>query len=190
MENSPPLLDPHRLPPTPPTIWECLLALAAAGIALLALGLLLSITPRPDDGPAAPGPKPSPTAGSAIVPIKTTTMQTLEEAVAALGQRLATQARAGETTLNPLEKVDASRGCPMGRTAIGNPPAGQVRLFKMRINKDGADQGGAYWGINLGAGDMYCATDYTTYQAYTRAHSRVEAAANLGLGLTHLSRRR
>lgn len=117
-------------------------------------------------------------------------MQTLDEAVTALSQRLATQARAGETTLDPLEKVDCSRGCPNGRTALGSAPTGRVRLFKMRINKDGADQGGAYWGINLGAGDMYCATDYTAYQAYTRAHSRVEAAANLGLGLTHLSRRR
>lgn len=68
MENHPPLLDPYGPPPTPPTTWDCVLALAAAGIALVAIGLILSFSPRPDDGPAAPGPKPSPMAGSAIVP--------------------------------------------------------------------------------------------------------------------------
>lgn len=90
-----------------------------------------------------------------------------------------------------FERVDCSRGAPMGRPSLGEIlPLRKIRLFKVRLDVSGYDDGGAYWGLNYNdvVGDVYCATDDTYYQRFTRADSRKEAAEKLGI--TELLRRK
>ena len=78
-----------------------------------------------------------------------------------------------------FEKVDCSRGAPMGRASWGSPQYKRnVRLFKVRLDSGGYDDGGAYWGS---PGTLYCAAEGEAYRAFVRAKSRVEAADELGI---------
>ena len=111
------------------------------------------------------------------------TPQTLDQAVQALSAKWAAAADAG--TINPLANVGSSYGALMGRTSYGTTPAAKVRLFAFRLDSGGYDKGGAYWGVGAA---MYCATDGTSYVAYTRAASRAAAAVALGLQPAQLAR--
>lgn len=82
--------------------------------------------------------------------------------------------------------VDCSRGAPMGRSNYGQPQRkGGVSLFKVRLDKGGYDDGGAYWGFPC---DIYCAVEDDTYRAFVRAKTRREAAEKLGV--TYFLRRK
>lgn len=69
-------------------------------------------------------------------------------------------------------------GAPMGRkedTNLDDSPK-SVRLFKVRINGGGYDDGGAYWGVGA---PIYCAIDQDGAQQFVRAMNREQAAFKL-----------
>lgn len=85
-----------------------------------------------------------------------------------------------------FDKVDCSRGAPMGRLTQEErtAPARSVRLFKVRLDSGGYDDGGAYWGF---PGDLFCAQG-NELQLFARANSRREAAEKMGLNNVVLRR--
>ena len=85
--------------------------------------------------------------------------------------------------------VDCSRGAPMGRSeygadTIGSQPARAVRLFRVRLDSGGYDDGGAYWGAGQ---PLYCAKG-EDYQRFVRAWSRYDAAVALSIPDSVLAR--
>ena len=88
---------------------------------------------------------------------------------------------------NQFEKVDCSRGAPMGRYSMGEPqacPDSAISLFRVILYGD-YDDGGAYWGSSLSAGPLYCAQG-PNYRAFTRACGRPAAARQLRIPSTKL----
>lgn len=91
--------------------------------------------------------------------------------------------------MTQFNKVDISRGAPMGRKSFGAIPeeSKSVSLFKVKLDSGGYDDGGAYWGLSgaywgLSGASLYCArSDDGAYQGFTRANSRLEAAIQLKL---------
>ena len=83
-------------------------------------------------------------------------------------------------------EVNSSRGAPMGRStsSLGETPKG-VRLFKVRLDSGGYDDGGAYWGF---PNNLWCAQCPEGGQEFTRASNRLVAAAQLDLPNNLLSR--
>jgi hypothetical protein len=84
-------------------------------------------------------------------------------------------------------------GAPMGRHESRIPtaalPARSVRLYRVRINAGGYDDGGAYWGIGE---PLYCAEaciGENDYRQFTRACSRSAAAQKLSIPPYALIRR-
>lgn len=79
--------------------------------------------------------------------------------------------------------VDCKHGAPMGRASYGSIqecfPC-SVRLFRVNLDSQGYDDGGAYWGIGqplwcaIGEHDTGCQS-----RAFTRAGSREEAIVEL-----------
>jgi hypothetical protein len=85
-------------------------------------------------------------------------------------------------TMSQMLKVDCKHGAPMGRSSSGDAPKGRVRLYWVKLDSGGYDDGGAYWGL----GDrLYCAegesADGNGYRRFTRASDRNQAAGKLGL---------
>ncbi len=74
--------------------------------------------------------------------------------------------------------VNSMYGAPMGRREYHSPPTGKVRLYRVRINSGGYDDGGAYWGTGQ---PLYCAegVDDDEYREFVRAWTREEAAEKL-----------
>ena len=87
---------------------------------------------------------------------------------------------------NQFPSVDSHRGAPMGRptSKLGETPKG-VRLFKVRLDAGGYDDGGAYWGLS---NNIWCAQCPEGGQEFTRASSRISAAAKLHLSNGRLAR--
>lgn len=88
-----------------------------------------------------------------------------------------------------FSKVNSQRGAPMGRASYGSIPEcfpRSVRLFRVNIDSQGYDDGGAYWGIGqplwcaIGEHDTGCQS-----RAFVRAKSRESAivALNIECGL-------
>jgi hypothetical protein len=76
--------------------------------------------------------------------------------------------------MSQMPNVSSKYGAPMGRDQGDSQVPGRwVRLFRVRINKGGYDDGGAYWGIGQ---PLYCATDDQYYTQYVRALDRQSAA--------------
>ncbi len=91
---------------------------------------------------------------------------------------------------NPqLPHVNSKYGAPMGRNSFGNPTDDDrsVRLFKVNIDSQGYDEGGAYWGISCNGHHLWCAmeipeeTGELEYINFVRAGTRNGAAFKLGL---------
>lgn len=85
-----------------------------------------------------------------------------------------------------LEKVNCRYGAPMGRHEFGLPQNCErrtVRVFRIRIDSGGYDEGGAYWGIGE---PLYCATDGGDYRRFIRASNRVHACLLLDLAPVQL----
>ena len=74
----------------------------------------------------------------------------------------------------------------MGRPTapLGATPKG-IRLFKVRLDSGGYDDGGAYWGL---PDDLWCAQCPEGGQEFTRASNRLVAAAKLSLSNDMLAR--
>lgn len=87
-----------------------------------------------------------------------------------------------------FEKVNCSRGAPMGRHRYGYAPdaGGKIRLFRVRLDAGGYDDGGAYWGIGE---PLYCACDQGgEYREFTRAASRRAARDAMNIDNSQLAR--
>lgn len=76
-------------------------------------------------------------------------------------------------------KVNCQYGAPMGRS---ESPLGEgvrsVRVFRVRINSGGYDDGGAYWGIGK---PLYCAQCDEGGRRFVRAYTRGQAIAALNI---------
>jgi hypothetical protein len=93
--------------------------------------------------------------------------------------------------------VESSRGAPMGRMRYGiasAQPPHSVRLFIVRIDSGGYDDGGAYWGIGM---PLWCAVGTVErdesgididYRDFVRADDRRQACNLLGLRASQLIR--
>jgi len=77
-----------------------------------------------------------------------------------------------------FDRVDSSRGAPMGRFGSDESPTGRIRLFRVRLDSGGYDDGGAYWGHGA---PLYCASNGRGYLRCIRANTRKEAAQLLGI---------
>lgn len=64
----------------------------------------------------------------------------------------------------------------MGRACFGVPDQAEnkIRVFMVRLDSGGYDDGGAYWGFGQ---SLYCATDGADYRQFTRANGRLSAIA-------------
>ncbi len=82
--------------------------------------------------------------------------------------------------MKQFNDVNTSRGAPMGRphahTLDVTPKS--VRLFKVRLDSGGYDDGGAYWGTGQ---TLWCARDSQGAEQFVRASTRIAAAASLGI---------
>lgn len=81
-----------------------------------------------------------------------------------------------------FEKVGNKYGAPMGRRDFGTleNAEGKIRLFRVRLDGGGYDDGGAYWGLKAGRW-LYCATDGADYRQFMRAAGRSHAALLLNI---------
>lgn len=81
-----------------------------------------------------------------------------------------------------FENVSSKYGAPMGRVSAPDLDTSphSVRLFAVRLDSGGYDDGGAYWGYG-GAGGLYCARDKDGSEQFTRAPSRESAALLLNI---------
>lgn len=87
-----------------------------------------------------------------------------------------------------FENVSAKHGAPMGRRHTGSGmiailPASSIRLFRVKLDSGGYDDGGAYWGIESVGKLLYCAQaleyiegEDVHLQLFVRAKDRKEAA--------------
>jgi hypothetical protein len=83
--------------------------------------------------------------------------------------------------MKQFENVSSRYGAPMGRSESGYLETDEprfVRLFRVRIDAGGYDDGGAYWGIGE---PIYCAIDDDGNRQFVRAPSRTRAALALGI---------
>lgn len=73
--------------------------------------------------------------------------------------------------------VDGKYGAPMGRREYNDGDySAKVRLFRVKLDSGGYDQGGAYWGT---PSNLYCATDGAGFRVFVRAESREAAKAKV-----------
>ena len=84
-----------------------------------------------------------------------------------------------------LPLVDMRRGVPMGYHNDTTAPAGKLRLVHVPLVDGGYLPNGTYFGH---PSNIYCATDAVQHWRFTRAASRAEAAAKLGLTDSQLLR--
>lgn len=85
--------------------------------------------------------------------------------------------------------VSTRYGAPMGRHSFGtleNVAPRKLRLFRVRLDSGGYDDGGAYWGH--GGGSVWCATDGADFFQTCRAGSRERAALELEIAPDYLDR--
>jgi len=77
-----------------------------------------------------------------------------------------------------LPKLNCKYGAPMGRPSHAHPAnAYKVYVSEVRIDSQGYDRGGAYWGIG---GPLFWVTDATgEFSYFLRACSRKDAIMTL-----------
>lgn len=85
-----------------------------------------------------------------------------------------------------LPKVNCQYGAPMGRreSKLGEAPR-SVSVFRVRLDRGGYDDGGAYWGIGQ---PLFCAQCDEGGRQFVRAHSRFHALQLLELPADTLKR--
>jgi hypothetical protein len=71
-------------------------------------------------------------------------------------------------------------GAPMGRASFGTPEQAEnkIRVFRVRLDSGGYDDGGAYWGTGQA---LFCATDDADFRQFVRASGRLSAIAEFGI---------
>ena len=82
---------------------------------------------------------------------------------------------------NPTPNVDSRYGAPMGRRSITQgdvlPTDPPLSLRRIRLDRGGYDQGGAYWG--LGQLLFWCGSDDGYIDYFFRAKDREAAKAKV-----------
>lgn len=89
--------------------------------------------------------------------------------------------------MKQFTEVNSQYGAPMGRVEFGSVKdllPRSVRLFKVNIDHQGYDDGGAYWGTGQ---RLYCA-EADEYRRFIRASTREDAAKKLRLTNTLLAK--
>lgn len=84
--------------------------------------------------------------------------------------------------------VPSTYGAPMGRHSapdLDTTPR-SVRLFRVRLDSGGYDDGGAYWGLRPTGRALWCARDKDGDEQFTDAATRNQAALRLGIPATAL----
>jgi hypothetical protein len=82
--------------------------------------------------------------------------------------------------------VSSRYGAPMGRSTSPLDCAPRsVRLFRVRLDAGGYDDGGVYWGHG---GALWCAVCDAGGRQFVRAAGRLSAVAELGIERTSLKR--
>lgn len=84
-----------------------------------------------------------------------------------------------------FENVSNRYGAPMGRHSdvyLETMQVRSVRLFGVRLDSQGYDDGGAYWGSRLNGQHLWCAIDGDGNRVFVDACSRAQAALKLGIG--------
>jgi hypothetical protein len=86
-----------------------------------------------------------------------------------------------------FDNVGTMYGAPMGRCSASDLRLtyGGVRLFRVRLDAGGYDDGGAYWGHGL---PLWCAQDSDGDRQFIRATTRMRAAFMLGIPPQALTR--
>jgi hypothetical protein len=81
--------------------------------------------------------------------------------------------------MSQFPDVSSPYGAPMGRSGSfpGQRPDGKLRVYRVRLDRGGYDDGGAYWGTGE---PLYCAEDGDTFRTFTRAYDRQEAYQRIG----------
>ena len=82
-----------------------------------------------------------------------------------------------------LPTVSTKYGAPLGYDNDTTAPAGKLRLVHVPLVDGGYLPNGTYFGL---PSNIYCATDEVQHWRFTRAASRAEAAASLGLSSSQL----
>jgi hypothetical protein len=79
--------------------------------------------------------------------------------------------------MTQFEKVSSKYGAPMGRheSLLG---VERIRLFRVRLNSGGYDDGGAYWGLGV---PLWCARCSEGGAQFVRAPTSRHAAELLGI---------
>lgn len=77
--------------------------------------------------------------------------------------------------MEALSKVHSRYGAPMGRPSSA-ALSGRVRLSRVRLNRGGYDDGGAYWGHGQ---PLWRAEDADGEQRFLRAPDRAAAKAQI-----------
>lgn len=88
------------------------------------------------------------------------------------------------STIN-LENVSCRYGAPMGRSddaSIETAVPRFVRLQRVRLDSQGYDSGGAYWGIRRPGESLFVAEDGDGNRQFISAYGRPQAALKLGIG--------
>ncbi len=84
-----------------------------------------------------------------------------------------------------LEAVSSRYGAPMGRcddASIKTAVPRFVRLQQVRLDSQGYDSGGAYWGIRRPGESLFVAEDGDGNRQFISAYGRAQAALKLGIG--------
>ena len=84
--------------------------------------------------------------------------------------------------------VNSRYGSPMGRRSAPDldTTRSTVRLFKVRLDSGGYDDGGAYWGVRRHGTNLWCARDADGAQRFADAVTREQAALILAIPATAL----
>lgn len=84
-----------------------------------------------------------------------------------------------------LEAVSCRCGAPMGRrddASIETAVPRFVRLQRVRLDSQGYDSGGAYWGVRRRGESLFVAEDGDGNRQFISAYGRAQAALKLGIG--------
>lgn len=87
-----------------------------------------------------------------------------------------------------FEHVSARYGAPMGRPTAPDLDTSRrsVRLFAVRLDSGGYDDGGAYWGFRKPGKRLWCAIDRDGDMQFTDAATREQACFILDIPFTAL----
>ena len=84
-------------------------------------------------------------------------------------------------TMQQFDPVDCRYGAPLGRMSSHADNGRPWQLFAVRLDEDGYDDGGAYWGVRRRGEHLFCVeqTGHDGGRHFTDAATYQEAALKL-----------